>query len=137
MFFCKRSSYTLMVEIPNNSGYFDIGEMKRYTKAGSAQLVEYIDMYIEESQKDIKQLSILLEEENWPCLELIAHNMKNRSLYMGIKTLGELAGSIEKQVVSNKDRIALKRLIEDFDQIFKKTFVELRTEKDRLKKEAT
>ena len=109
----------------------DLSALKTITGGDSKKLLDYIEMYLEQTPGEIDKLKKYFTEKNWSSLEIVAHNMKSKAGYMGIQKLNELAEVIEEYDYKG-DLKKLNDLICNFDKFFGLVQTELIKEKNRL-----
>ena len=111
--------------------HIDLNALKTITGGDSEKLLDYIEMYLEQTPDEIDKLKKYFREKNWSSLEIVAHNMKSKAGYMGIQKLNELAEAIEEYDYKG-DLKKLNDLICNFDKFFGLVQTELIKEKTRL-----
>ena len=112
---------------------FNLRIIEDITKGNSVRIIDYINLYIDETSRELNELGKYFEEKNWAGVERIAHKMKAAAGYMGIAKLQKLSSNIEKFVSSNDiDIEELSKQVRMAVKIFESVKIELIEEKKRL-----
>gem|GEM_PF-810762 len=110
----------------------DLTFLKSMTAGNSAQMLKYIDMFLDSVPDDWNRLKILAAGQNWPETRVVAHSMKPRINYMGIKEGGELIRKIEINSGEQTNLDAIPDLIITFENILVRACKELESEKQTI-----
>ncbi|MBO9703424.1 MAG: response regulator [Sporocytophaga sp.] len=123
----KEVSGSLMSE-----GMADLSFLRGMTSNNRDQMLKYINMFLESVPGDWQKLKEKAAENNWKEVGLIAHALKPRVKYMGIKVGSDIVQQIEHQSVEQVDLEIMQELIAKFDSILYLTYQQLETEKQTL-----
>ncbi len=87
-------------------------------------VIEMLETYLDETTKDMKTLSQVLEEENLERIGFVVHRSKAAFRMLGLQDMTDLAQDIElaakKGLISAKSlRVPINSLIEQAEQSFK------------------
>jgi signal transduction histidine kinase/DNA-binding response OmpR family regulator len=123
----KEVSGSLMSE-----GMADLSFLRSMTSNNKEQMLKYINMFLESVPGDWQKLKERAVEQNWNEVAMIAHSLKPRVKYMGIKTGNDIIQQIEHQSVEQDNLEIMQELIAKFDSILYLTYQQLETEKQTL-----
>ncbi|WP_051313162.1 ATP-binding protein [Sporocytophaga myxococcoides] len=123
----KEVSGSLMSE-----GMADLSFLRGMTSNNKDQMLKYINMFLDSVPGDWQKLKEKAAENNWKEVGLIAHALKPRVKYMGIKVGSDIVQQIEHQSVEQIDLEIMQELIAKFDSILYLTYQQLETEKQTL-----
>ncbi|PCJ87559.1 MAG: hypothetical protein COA57_04550 [Flavobacteriales bacterium] len=112
-----------------NIQHFDLKALKTFTNASDSSLLQYIEIYSEQTPQEISQLENSLKKNKLKELKAYAHNMKSKARYMGLESLADIAEKIEKTDASNEQ---ISELIENFKTLFADIKTEMKHEKEKL-----
>ena len=110
----------------------DLTFLKSMTAGNPAQMLKYIDMFLNSVPDDWNRLKTLVADQNWPETRVVAHSMKPRINYMGIKLGGELIKKIEINSGEETNLDAIPDLIITFENILVRAYKELESEKNTI-----
>jgi len=114
---------------------FDLSTLRSITGGNSERMINYINMYIDQTSQEMLQLRQCYDEKKWEELERTAHKMKSSAGYMGIIKLQELATYIEEYESGNDmEKKELSKKIIEMEELFELAKKELMVEKKRLEK---
>ena len=89
-------------------------------KGDKSLVQDYINIFIEESYKDINDLKENAQNLNWEVIEIAAHNLKTRASYFGVDDLVKRALEIEN--LSQKKEVGkLNELIHEIEEHYNST----------------
>lgn len=115
-----------------SEGMADLSFLRGMTSNNKDQMLKYINMFLESVPGDWQKLKEKATENNWKEVGLIAHSLKPRVKYMGIKVGSDIVQQIEHQSVEQIDLEIMQELIAKFDSILYLTYQQLETEKQTL-----
>ncbi|GAL86715.1 multi-sensor hybrid histidine kinase [Sporocytophaga myxococcoides] len=115
-----------------SEGMADLSFLRGMTSNNKDQMLKYINMFLESVPGDWQKLKEKAAENNWKEVGLIAHALKPRVKYMGIKVGSDIVQQIEHQSVEQIDLEIMQELIAKFDSILYLTCQQLETEKQTL-----
>jgi signal transduction histidine kinase/HPt (histidine-containing phosphotransfer) domain-containing protein/AmiR/NasT family two-component response regulator len=115
-----------------SEGMADLSFLRGMTSNNKDQMLKYINMFLESVPGDWQKLKEKAAENNWKEVGLIAHALKPRVKYMGIKVGSDIVQQIEHQSVEQIDLEIMQELIAKFDSILYLTYQQLETEKQTL-----
>lgn len=115
-----------------SEGMADLSFLRGMTSNNKDQMLKYINMFLESVPGDWQKLKEKAAENNWKEVGLIAHALKPRVKYMGIKIGSDIVQQIEHQSVEQIDLEIMQELIAKFDSILYLTYQQLETEKQTL-----
>lgn len=115
-----------------SEGMADLSFLRGMTSNNKDQMLKYINMFLESVPGDWQKLKEKAAENNWKEVGLIAHALKPRVKYMGIKVGSDIVQQIEHQSVEQIDMEIMQELIAKFDSILYLTYQQLETEKQTL-----
>jgi signal transduction histidine kinase/DNA-binding response OmpR family regulator len=114
-------------ELPANLAF-----LKNMTGGNKEQVLKYINMFLDSIPDDWQKLKQKAEEKQWEEVRLLAHSMKPRINYLGIKTGGELIRQIEQSAGEKISLENIPQLIVSFENILYLTCKQLEAEKQTL-----
>lgn len=120
------------LSVSDMSKVTDLSFLKSMTAGNSVQMRKYIDMFLDSVPGDWTRLKTLVAEQNWPETRVVAHSMKPRINYMGIKEGGELIKKIEIYSGEETNLDAIPDLIVTFENILVRACKELESEKQTI-----
>lgn len=108
-----------MTDIPSdNSLLLRLQELKQETDFEF--VIELIDIYLNETPKQIKTISDALDAKDLPALVNVAHKLKGSSMNIGAKQLGALCLKLEEMGRAGKPipgDIGVRDIEAEFEQI--------------------
>jgi CheY-like chemotaxis protein len=89
----------------------NISYLERIYGGAKEKIAKMLDMYLEAVPKEIEAVKKSYAEKNWENLNISAHSLKPKMLYLGLKTMQQKALDIEKMAEGKKDSPQLKERI--------------------------
>lgn len=92
----KKSISTATVEqgLPV-SNVVNFGSIEEFTKGKKGRIEKMIRMFLTDTPVELKRLKALIQEQNYPAIQTLAHSFKPKYNYMGMPELSEIAKKME------------------------------------------
>ena len=110
----------------------DLSYLNEITGFENEIMVEMIDLFLEETPKQITILRESFETENWNQLGAEAHKLKPTFLYVGLSQLNELTLEMEKFAKDRRNLDQIGEMIEELERGYSEVIPSLTEERDRL-----
>lgn len=117
---------------PENSGITDLTFLRGLTGNNKDQMLKYIQLFLESVPSDWDKLKNLAKDQSWPEVRTMAHSLKPRINYMGMKKGGEIMKEIEISAGEEKNLEKIPDLIITFENYVFQAFKELEKEKQTI-----
>ncbi len=112
----------------------DLSYLNEITGYESEVMVEMIDLFLEETPKQIAILRESFKQEDWYQLGAEAHKLKPTFLYVGLSELNELTLKLEQFAKDRQNLDQIESMIEVLELGFGEVISELTDERNRLSK---
>jgi len=116
----------------DRTGITDLTFLRGLTANNREQMLKYIQLFLESVPADWDKLKNLAKEQNWPDVRTMAHSLKPRINYMGMKKGGEIMKEIEISAGEEKNLEKIPDLIITFENYVFQAFKELEKEKQTI-----
>jgi HPt (histidine-containing phosphotransfer) domain-containing protein len=103
--------------ISMGSDSFDTRRLYRMTRGHPDTIREVIDLFVEDTERNLQRLRKAIDEEDDPTAMETAHALKGSAANMGAERLSELFQSVEEKVKSGDfsgARTMMRPLVEEF-----------------------
>ncbi len=110
----------------------DLSYLNEITGFESEIMVEMIDLFLEETPKQIAIIRESFEQENWYQLGAEAHKLKPTFLYVGLSKLNELTLDMEKFAKERRNLDQIAEMIQELEQGYGEVIPALTNERNRL-----
>lgn len=116
----------------NSSDVIDLTFLRGLTNGNKEQILKYIQLFLDSVPADWDKLKKLAKEHSWSEVRTMAHSMKPRINYMGMKKAGEIMKEIELSSGEEKNLEKIPDLIITFENYVFQAFKELEKEKETI-----
>jgi signal transduction histidine kinase/CheY-like chemotaxis protein/HPt (histidine-containing phosphotransfer) domain-containing protein len=126
-------NHLLKLKKPINSSsseVIDLTFLRGLTGGNKEQILKYIQLFLDTVPADWDKLKNLAKEQNWPETRTMAHSLKPRVNYMGMKRAGEIIKELEISSGEEKNLEKIPDLILTFENYVFQAFKELEKEKE-------
>lgn len=110
---------------PITSHIVDTEFILNFTKGKIERIEKMVQMFIEETPEELKNLEEYYESKQYSNLRTLAHSFKPKFTYMGMPHLSEIAKQIEHNANALENLVETKALIETLKEETQKAYREL------------
>jgi len=98
-------------------------------------LLDVLTLFLDNTPREVKELSQLVEQKNWTALFRLAHKIKGAVAILQATHLSGLLGKIEEEAKEEKDLSMIETQVEEVCRLFAEMEIRLREEHAMIKKE--
>ncbi|MDQ3291712.1 MAG: hypothetical protein M3Q05_10525 [Bacteroidota bacterium] len=94
-----------------------------------------INLFLEQSPGNVKNLNIYAEQKDWESLKKLAHKMRSPLTLVGVDKLLELLSLLEADYNKMKTMDSISSILSLFTEIWEKAIIELQIKLDNLNRQ--
>lgn len=106
----------------------NLDNLKALSKHNQSFVREILEVYLSNTPKDLEQLSLCVEKDDWPMVRYYAHKLKSSSFTIGFTEGHQMFQRMEKVIKDDEPKDQIPKLNKEIQELCETCMVQVKIE---------